>query len=229
MDIGDLTPEQLAEKITRSGIEVDGIEYVAEKSTNVVVGYVQSCEKHPNADKLKLCQVDVGEETLQIICGAPNVAEGQKVAVAKPGAILPGGMKIKRVKLRGVESNGMICSLQELGLDEKYIPAEFADGIFVFPDDVTVGEPVEDLLNLNDAVLEFDLTPNRADALNMIGVAYEIAAILDQPVRLPDESVTTADESAQDYISVEVEAPDLNPYYGAFIISLFLYWGHARK
>lgn len=218
VDIGDLTPEQLAEKITRSGIEVDGIEYVAEKSTNVVVGYVQSCEKHPNADKLKLCQVDVGEETLQIICGAPNVAEGQKVAVAKPGAILPGGMKIKRVKLRGVESNGMICSLQELGLDEKYIPAEFADGIFVFPDDVTVGEPVEDLLNLNDAVLEFDLTPNRADALNMIGVAYEIAAILDQPVRLPDESVTTADESAQDYISVEVEAPDLNPYYGAFII-----------
>lgn len=218
VDLGDLTPEALAEKITRSGIEVDSVEYIAEKSTNVVVGYVTSCEKHPNADKLNLCQVDVGDETLQIICGAPNIAAGQKVAVAKPGAKLPGGMKIKRVKLRGIESNGMICSLQELGLDEKYIPAEYADGIFVFPDDVTVGEPVEELLNLNDAVLEFDLTPNRADALSMLGVAYEVAAILDQEVRLPDETVETANESAQDYISVEVEAPDLNPYYGAFII-----------
>src|SRR5699024_6287593 len=120
----DQTPEVLAEKITKSGIEVEGIEYIdSEKSTNVVVGYVQECEQHPNADKLKLCQVDVGEsEPLQIICGAPNVAQGQKVVVAKPGGVLPGNFKIKKVKLRGSEANGMICSMSELGVDEKHIP-----------------------------------------------------------------------------------------------------------
>ncbi|OZU89776.1 phenylalanine--tRNA ligase subunit beta [Virgibacillus indicus] len=218
VDIGMITPEELAEKITKSGIEVEGIEYIAEKSENVVVGYVESCEKHPDADKLNLCQVDVGEEKLQIICGAPNVAQGQKVAVAKPGAVLPGNFKIKKVKLRGVESNGMICSLQELGIEEKYVPKDAVDGIYVFPDEVAVGESVETLLNLNDAVLEFDLTPNRADALSMLGVAYEVAAILDQPLNLPDEDVEVADEDANQYISVKVEDKELNPYYGAFLI-----------
>ncbi|API90791.1 phenylalanine--tRNA ligase subunit beta [Virgibacillus pantothenticus] len=218
VDITDVSPEELANKITKSGIEVDGIEYVAEKSENVVIGYVVSCEKHPNADKLHLCQVDVGDETLQIICGAPNVAQGQKVAVAKPGAVLPGNFKIKRVKLRGVESNGMICSLQELGIEEKYVPKDVADGIYVFPTDVTVGESVEPLLNLNDAVLEFDLTPNRADCLSMLGVAYEVGAILNREVRLPNPEPTMATGAANDYIAVQVEAPNANPYYGAFVI-----------
>jgi phenylalanyl-tRNA synthetase beta chain len=218
VDIDGISPEALAEKITKSGIEVDGIEYIAEKSKGVVTGYVESCEKHPNADKLSLCQVDVGDEKLKIICGAPNVAKGQKVAVAKPGAVLPGDFKIKKVKLRGVDSNGMICSLQELGIDEKYVPKDAEDGIFVFPDDVKAGESVEPLLNLNDAVLEFDLTPNRSDALSMLGVAYEVAAILDKTIHLPDEKVNTLDEDANDHISVEVEAPELNPYYAAFLI-----------
>lgn len=219
VDLGNLTPEELAEKITKSGIEIEGVEYVAEKSTDVVVGYVLSCEQHPNADKLNLCQVDVGDQQLQIICGAPNIAEGQKVAVAKPGAVLPGNFKIKKVKLRGIESNGMICSLKELGIEEKYIPTDIADGIFVFPEDATVGENVDELLNLNDAVLELDILPNRADALSMLGVAYEVGAILDKPVNLPDEAfVSTEGNAAENYISVEVEAADLNPYYGAFII-----------
>jgi phenylalanyl-tRNA synthetase beta chain len=218
VDISDIHPEELAEKITKSGLEVDGIEYIAQKSKGVVTGYVVSCEKHPNADKLSLCQVDIGEEKLQIICGAPNVAQGQKVAVAKPGAVLPGNFKIKKVKLRGVESNGMICSMQELGIDEKYVPKEMQDGIYVFPDDVNIGESVEPLLNLNDTVLEFDLTPNRADALSMIGVAYEVAAILDRSIQLPEEEVDTLEEDANDHITVEVEAPDLNPYYAAFLI-----------
>ncbi|MEC2159907.1 phenylalanine--tRNA ligase subunit beta [Virgibacillus halodenitrificans] len=218
VDIESIQPEVLAEKITKSGIEVDSIEYIAEKSENVVVGYVESCEQHPNADKLNLCQVNVGEETLQIICGAPNVAQGQKVAVAKPGALLPGDFKIKKVKLRGIESNGMICSLQELGIEEKYVPKDAADGIFVFPEDVNVGESVEPLLNLNDAVLEFDLTPNRADCLSMLGVAYEVAAILDQDIQLPNEEYDTLEEDASDHISVSVDAKDINPYYGAFII-----------
>lgn len=218
VDLGDISPESLADKITKTGIEVEGIEYIAAKSTNVVVGYVEECEKHPNADKLNLCQVNVGEETLQIICGAPNIAAGQKVAVAKPGAVLPGNFKIKKAKLRGVESNGMICSLQELGIEERFVPKDIADGIFVFPTDTEVGTEVTSLLNLDDAILELGLTPNRSDALSMLGVAYEVAAILDVPVQLPDETVETTTEKATDQVKVTVEAPELNPYYGAFLV-----------
>lgn len=218
VDLGHLSPEELAEKITKSGIEVDGIEYIAEENNDVVIGYVDSCEKHPNADKLSLCNVDVGEEKLQIICGAPNIAQGQKVAVAKPGAVLPGNVKIKQTKLRGVQSNGMICSLKELGLKEKYLPKGFSDGIVVLPEDVLIGESVRPILNLDDVVLEFDLTPNRADSLSMLGVAYEVAAILDKPILLPGEDVEVSDEETSAYIDVEVEDTDLNPYYGAFMI-----------
>ncbi|ASK63017.1 phenylalanine--tRNA ligase subunit beta [Virgibacillus phasianinus] len=218
IDIGDITPEDLAEKITKSGIEVEGIEYVAEKSENVVVGYVKSCEQHPNADKLNLCQVDVGDETLQIICGAPNIKQGLKVAVAKPKAVLPGNFKIKKVKLRGIESNGMICSLQELGIAEKYVPKDVADGIFVFPDDVKIGVDVTPLLNLDDAILELGLTPNRADCLSMLGVVYEVGAILDRHIHLPDEAYTTGDGNTKDYISVSIEDAKLAPYYGAFVV-----------
>lgn len=218
VDYGSLTPEELGELITKSGIEVDAIHYIAEQVSDVVVGHVTSCEQHPNADKLKLCQVDIGTETLQIICGAPNVAQGQKVAVAKPGAVLPGDFKIKKVKLRGIESNGMICSLDELGVREEYIAADHKDGIFVFPTDVEIGQDVVSLLNLDDAILEFDLTPNRSDALSMIGVAYEVAAILDLPIRFPDESVSMTEEETSKYISVNVENADLVPYYGAAMI-----------
>ncbi|MRH42914.1 phenylalanine--tRNA ligase subunit beta [Aquibacillus halophilus] len=218
VDIENITPEELAEKITKTGIEVEGIEYIADQSSNVVVGFVNECEKHPNADKLNLCQVDVGDEVLQIICGAPNIAQGQKVAVAKPGAVLPGNFKIKKAKLRGVESNGMICSLQELGIEEKYVPKDVAEGIFVFPEESEVGVNALQLLNLDDAILELGLTPNRSDALSMLGVAYEVSAILDVPIRLPEEGVETGTEKASDYVSIKVEDPDLNPYYGAFVV-----------
>lgn len=218
VNTGTLSVEELAEKITKAGIEVDGIHPIAENIENVVVGYVESCEQHPNADKLNLCQVDVGEEKLQIICGAPNISAGQKVAVAKPGAVLPGNFKIKKVKLRGIESNGMICSLQELGMQDDYIPDDVAEGIFVFPSDVEIGEDVTPLLNLDDVILEFDLTPNRADALSMIGVAYEVAAILDVDIKLPEETVERSEEQATDYIAVQVTDKTLAPYYGAFMI-----------
>lgn len=219
VDIGTLTPEQLSEKITKSGIEVDAIHYITkEKSDDVVVGYVKESEQHPNADKLSLCQVDVGTEKLQIACGAANVAQGQKVAVAKPGAVLPGGFEIKKVKLRGEESNGMICSLAELGIEEQFINPNFAEGIVVLPDELEVGQPVSDILNLDDVVLEFDLTPNRGDALSMIGIAYEVAAILDVDVTLPEPKVETIEENVTDYVTVDVEDDDLCPYYGAFII-----------
>lgn len=218
VDLEGQTPEELAEKITKSGIEVDSIQHIAEKSTNVVVGHVLECGKHPDADKLNVTKVDVGDETLQIVCGAPNIAQGQKVAVAKPGAVLPGNFKIKKAKLRGVESFGMICSLQELGIDEKYVPKEYASGIFVFPEDAVPGTPVEELLNLDDAVLEFDLTPNRADCLNMLGAAYEVATILDKPLKLPEPTFEPFAEQTADFISVKSEDAELNPYYAAFVI-----------
>ena len=162
--------------------------------------------------------MDVGEETLQIICGAPNVAKGQKVAVAKPGAVLPGNFKIKKVKLRGVESNGMICSLKELGVKESYIPEQFSGGIAVLPEDAEIGQAVDSLLNLDDTILEFDLTPNRADGLSMIGVAYEVAAILDEEINLPNPEIETTEENVADYVEVSVEDDDLCPYYGAFVV-----------
>src|SRR5690625_168581 len=212
------SPEQLGELITKSGVEVDGIHYIGEPLEDVVVGYVKSCKDHPNADTLYVCEVDIGTEDLQIVCGAPNVAKGQYVVVAKPGAVLPGDFEIKKVNLRDVESNGMICSLDELGIKEEFIPDYAKEGIFVFEDEVEIGTPVNDLLNVEDAVLEFDLTPNRADCLSMIGVAYEVGAVLDEEIHLPDETVTTIDESCEDYIDVKVEDIALCPYYGAHLV-----------
>ncbi|RWR05991.1 phenylalanine--tRNA ligase subunit beta [Siminovitchia fortis] len=219
VNLNGISAAELAEKITRSGIEVDGVEKLSDGVKGVVVGEVLDCTQHPQADKLKVCKVDIGEgEPVQIICGAPNVAKGQKVPVAKAGAVLPGNFKIKRAKLRGEESNGMICSLQELGIEGKLVPKEFADGIYVFPADVKVGSDALALLNMDDEVLELDLTPNRADALSMIGVAYETAAILNESVQLPEISCEASEEKASDYISVKVEAPKENPLYTAKII-----------
>ena len=156
VDIENIAAEELAERITRSGIEVDAIIDRSEGMTNVVVGHVVSKEKHPEADKLNVCQVDVGEEELQqIVCGAPNVDAGQKVIVARPGAKLPGGIKIKKAKLRGQESNGMICSLQELGIEGRLVPKAYAEGIYVLPADTTPG----------------------ADALEVLGQAWELKQI----------------------------------------------------
>ncbi|MBB6452050.1 phenylalanyl-tRNA synthetase beta chain [Salirhabdus euzebyi] len=218
VNVDKVSPEELAEKVTKSGIEVESIESIADQISNVVVGHVLSCEQHPDADKLNVCQVDVGDEQLQIICGAKNVAAGQKVAVAKPGARLPGGLKIKKAKLRGEVSNGMICSLEELGIDPKFVPKEFEDGIYVFQEDVEIGANAIELLNLDDAILEFELTPNRSDCLSMLGVAYEVAAILGEDIRLPEVTVDGTDQQVEDYIKVKVEDATLNPYYGAFLI-----------
>ncbi len=218
IDVRDYQPEDLAEIITKTGIEVESVEPVAEEVTGVVVGYVNSCEQHPNADKLSLCQINVGTETLQIVCGAPNIAQGQYVPVAVPGAVLPGNFKIKKTKLRGEESNGMVCSLQELGVDEKDVPKEYQDGIFVFPEEVQAGENAVSLLNLNDIIIELGLTPNRADCLSMAGVAYEVAAALGREYELAEEEVHPVPEKASEYLSVTVQDQEANPYYGAFII-----------
>ncbi|ANU12761.1 Phenylalanyl-tRNA synthetase beta chain [Planococcus halocryophilus Or1] len=213
-----LPPAELGEKITRSGIEVDAVIDRSHGMTNVVVGYVESCVKHPEADKLSICQVNVGEETTQIICGAPNIAEGQKVIVARPGAKLPGGMKIKKAKLRGEESNGMICSLQELGIEGKLVPKAYAEGIYVLPADAETGSDVVANFNLDDTVLELGLTPNRADAMSMLGVAYEVGAILSEDVKLPEISYKEAADTAASMLTLTVDAPEANPLYVAKVI-----------
>jgi phenylalanyl-tRNA synthetase beta chain len=219
VDLSGVTPAELAEKITKSGIEVEGVEVLNEGISGVVVGYVMEREQHPNADKLSKCLVDIGAEApVQIICGAKNVAQGQKVAVATVGAVLPGDFKIKKAKLRGEESNGMICSLQELGIESKLAPKEYAEGIFVFPTDTEVGTDAMAQLNRDDQVLELSLTPNRSDALSMLGVAYEVAAILGREVKLPEANVTEAKEKAADYISISVDAKEENPLYVGKVI-----------
>ncbi|MFB3160769.1 phenylalanine--tRNA ligase subunit beta [Neobacillus sp. 179-J 1A1 HS] len=219
VDLSGVSAVELAEKITKSGIEVEGVDVLNEGITGVVVGHVVERVQHPNADKLSKCQVDIGQgEPVQIICGAPNVAQGQKVAVATVGAVLPGNFKIKRAKLRGEESNGMICSLTELGVEAKVVPKEYSEGIFVFPQDAEVGTDAIALLNRDDEVLELGLTPNRADCLSMLGVAYEVAAILGREVKLPEIDVQPVTEKATDYITVKVAANEDNPLYAAKVI-----------
>lgn len=219
VDLSGVTAEELAEKITRSGIEVEGIEKLTEGISGVVIGHVLEREQHPNADKLNKCLVDIGgEEPVQIICGAPNVDKGQKVAVATVGAVLPGNFKIKKAKLRGEASNGMICSLQELGFESKLVAKEYAEGIYVFPESVEVGKNALEELHRDDEVLELGLTPNRSDALSMLGVAYEVAAILGREVKLPEGKAAETNEKAEGYISVVVEAAEDNPLYIAKVI-----------
>lgn len=210
--------EQLAEKVTRAGIEVDAVIDRSEDLKKLVVGYVEECGKHPEADKLSLTQVNVGDETLQIICGAPNIGQGQKVVVALPGARLPGGMKIKKAKLRGEVSNGMICSLQELGIEGRVVPKAFADGIYILPEDAPTGADAIEYLNLNDHVLELGLTPNRADAMSMLGVAYEVGAILSEDVKLPEINYEESNETAESKLKLRVEAPEDNPLYIAKVV-----------
>ncbi len=219
IDLDGISATELADKITKSGIEVEGVEVLNEGLKGLVVGHVVERVQHPNADKLSKCQVDIGAETpVQIICGAPNVAQGQKVVVATVGAVLPGNFKIKKAKLRGEESHGMICSLTELGVESKVVAKEYSEGIFVFPNDTEVGQDALDLLNRDDAILELSLTPNRADALSMLGVAYEVAAILGREVKLPTAEIEASSAKASDFIKVTVEANADNPIYTAKVI-----------
>ena len=205
----------LAEKITRGGIEVEGVEYLAEEISNVVVGYVVSKEKHPDAEKLNVCQVNVGEEeNLQIVCGAPNVDAGQYVIVAKVGAKLP-GIKIKKAKLRGVESQGMICSLAELGLSKSVVPKNYQEGIYVFETEQELGSDVVEVLGLNDYILDLSITPNRADALSMRGLTYELGALYNNKVDFNDVEKEENYEATS--LQVAIESDSCRNYVGQVV------------
>ena len=177
---------ELAEKMSTTGIEVEGVTSPAAGLSKIVVGEVVSCEDVPDTH-LHVCQVNVGEEeNRQIVCGAPNIRAGIKVMVALPGARIADNYKIKKGKIRGLESLGMICSLGELGISDSVVPKEFADGIQILPEEAVPGEEVFSYLDLDDEIIELSITPNRADALSMRGVAHEVAAIYDRSVQFKD-------------------------------------------
>jgi len=183
----DVDLKTLAEDMTRVGNEYDSAEKLI-NATNLVIGEVLECVDHPDSDHLHVCKVNVGDEVLQIVCGAPNVRKGLKVIVALDGAVLPGDFKIKKSMKRGVESNGMICSLAELGLDAKFLKPEDKEGIHELQQDAKPGEDPIKLLGLDDEVVDFELTTNRGDLLSILGMAYELGAIYDKPVKEVDLS-----------------------------------------
>lgn len=205
------TPEQLADKLTMAGIPVENVVDPGEGLENVVTGRIEKLEPHQNSDHLQICTMNVGlAENIIIVTGAQNVAEGQVVPVAMVGAHLPNGMKISKGKLRGVASNGMLCSAQELKLDLEKLPEEQKTGIFILPSDTPVGIPAKDVLGLNDVVLEFELTANRADCFSVFGLVREIAAITGNKPHFPEIKVNEDDNTKlNDIFSVEIADPDL--------------------
>ena len=209
--------EELAEKMSTTGIEVEGVSSPAEGLSKIVVGEVVSCEDVAETH-LHVCQVNVGEEALrQIVCGAPNIRAGIKVMVALPGARIANNYKIKKGKIRGLESLGMICSLGELGISDSVVPKEFSDGIQILPEEAVPGDSVFPYLDLDDEIIELSITPNRADALSMRGVAYEVAAIYDKSVHFKDFPLLEAQEQAAEQLSVAIET-DKAPFYAARIL-----------
>ncbi|RKU21569.1 phenylalanine--tRNA ligase subunit beta [Candidatus Poribacteria bacterium] len=209
----ELAPNELADRLTMLGIEVESIKQLSAELEGVIVGSVTAIRPHPNADKLVLCQVDVGgTEALQIVCGAPNVREGMLAPVATIGATLPIGLTIKRAKLRGEESHGMLCSEKELGLSED------AAGLMELPADIPLGTSFSAALGLDDVVFELEITPNRPDCLSMIGVAREIRAETGNALKLPQVDLNEAEADIREMTSVTIEAPDLCPRYAARVI-----------
>lgn len=209
------TPREFAEALTMSGSKVEGYTVEGEEVSKVVVGKILSVEGHPNADKLVVCQVDVGNETIQIVTGADNVFPGAMVPVALSGSTLPGGVKIKKGKLRGVESNGMMCSLSELNLTVHDFPYAIEDGIFILQEDCAPGDDIRDAVGLNDTCVEFEITSNRPDCLSVIGLARETAATYRVPLTLKAPQVQHESGDIGDLIRVEVQNSQLCQRYVA--------------
>lgn len=227
----DVTAQEFVDAMTLSGSHVEGYEQKDKNLDKIVVGKILTMEKHPDADKLVVCQVDVGQaEPLQIVTGAKNVKvddliplvlDGGKVAAAHgDNNEYPDGIKIKKGKLRGVESNGMMCGIEELGSSRDFYPEAPEDGVYVFPEEsgVKPGDDAVKALGLDDVVVEYEITSNRVDCFSMIGMAREAAATFDKPFYPPVVTKTGNDEDVNDYISVEVKDPDLCPRYTARVV-----------
>jgi phenylalanyl-tRNA synthetase beta chain len=210
VDTGDLTPEELAEHLTMLGLEVDSVDPLFPELKNLLTVKVIQVEAHPNADKLNLCEVDTGEETLSIVCGAPNVRKGLITAFAPVGTIMPDGTKIKASKVRGIKSFGMLCSERELGLSDSH------EGIMDLPADIQHGIPLLQALGMDDLVVEVDLTPNRPDCASVIGIAREVSGVTRTPLTRPvEESILDIN---REHFRVDVENNELCPRYTAKLI-----------
>lgn len=219
VDLKEVAPIELADRLSLTGIEVEGLESPANGLKKIVVGDVKECIPHPDSDHLSICQVDIGEAELsQIVCGAPNIKAGVKVIVALPGSRIAGNIKIKKGKMRGQVSNGMICSLQELGYSESVIPKEYSEGIYYLPANSVVGEPVFSYLEMDDSILDLSITPNRADALSIRGVAHEVAAIYNKPVEFPTVELAEVSKKTSDKIKVSVKDENDAPHYEIRVI-----------
>lgn len=224
----NVTDQQYFDAMTLSGTKCEGYTRADKNLDKIVVGQIKSIEKHPDADKLVVCQVDIGAETIQIVTGAPNVEVGQKVPVVLDGGMVAGGhdggpmpeegIKIKAGKLRGVPSNGMMCSIEELGSSRNFYPEAPENGIYVFEDDVEVGSDAIEALGLHDTVFEYEVTSNRVDCFSIIGIAREAAATFRLPFHPPVITTTGNEEKAEDYISVEVKDQELCPRYIARVV-----------
>lgn len=215
VDISDYfaKPEELAKILTQSGLEVDAVEDLAKNFAHVVVGQVDVLGRHPDADRLTLCQVNVGEkQQRQIICGAQNHKQGDKVVAALPGAVLPGNFEIKLSKIRGVESHGMLCSDSELGFSKE------SEGIRILPKDAKVGQFFAEYAGLNDITLEVNVTPNRADCLSHIGLAREISCLLNRKLKMPAAKIKTTKHSTKKNIKVDLIASEACPRYAGQLV-----------
>ena len=203
----NLSIEEIADKMTNAGNEYDSAEKLI-NATNLVIGEIKKCENHPDSDHLHVCMVDIGTEILQIVCGAPNARVGIKVIVAKIGAELPGGVKIKKGNMRGVESCGMMCSIAELGLDHKFLKDEDINGIAELGNDALIGEDPIKYLGLNDEVIDFELTANRGDLLSILGMAYELGAIYNKKVKDIDLSHKEIGSDLNNSFSIDIQTED---------------------
>ncbi len=216
IDLSDIDVYELADKMLNVGNEYESIKRLA-SSKNLVVGEVLECKKHEQSDKLSICTVDVKDEVLTIICGAPNVRKGLKVVVAKEGAVLPGDFKIKKTKILGVESNGMICSLLELGIDKSLLKQSDIDGIHELEDSAAAGEDPNEYLHFDDYIIDFDLTADRGDLMSIIGMAYEVSAIYGRKVNMPDISFNEINDKVSDKFSLKVETNKCMAYLAKLV------------
>ena len=223
----DVTAQEYTDAMTLTGTKVEGFTELDADLDKIVIGQIDKIEKHPDADKLIICQVNIGTESVQIVTGAPNVKEGDKVPVVLDGGrvagghdgkMTPGGIKIKKGKLRGVESFGMVCSIEELGSTREMYPEAPEYGIYIFPEDAVVGESAVKALGLDDVVFEYEITSNRVDCYGVLGIAREAAATFQKKFCPPVVEVKENDEKASDYVKVTVEDPELCPRYCARVV-----------
>ena len=223
----DVTAQEYTDAMTLTGTKVEGFTELDADLDKIVIGQIDKIEKHPDADKLIICQVNIGTESVQIVTGAPNVKEGDKVPIVLDGGrvagchdgkMTPGGIKIKKGKLRGVESFGMMCSIEELGSTREMYPEAPEYGIYIFPEDAVVGESAVKALGLDDVVFEYEITSNRVDCYGVLGIAREAAATFQKKFCPPVVEVKGNDEKASDYVKVTVQDPELCPRYCARVV-----------